>query len=158
MDWKKLRNTSQPTTPMFNLDHAIGEWRQQMHAAGIKTPDVLDELENHLREDIERRTQAGGDPKRMFELAAAQLGEPGALKMELDGAQKAERKNMKRGLMIGGGIIGVMVGMALVMPAMAQYRQMGAMRNEEPWLFLIGSLLTLAGCFATFRSFKKARA
>ena len=64
---------------------------------------------------------------------------------------------MKRGLIISAGIIGILVGMALVMPAVAQYRHDGAMRNDEPWLFLIGSLLTLAGCAAALRSLKKSR-
>jgi hypothetical protein len=48
-----------------------------------------------------------------------------------------------------------MVGMALVMPAVAQYRHIGVMRNGEPWLFLLGSLLTLAGCGAAIRGLKK---
>ena len=65
---------------------------------------------------------------------------------------------MKRGIWIGAAIVGVMVGMAFVMPAVAQYRQLGAMRDNEPWLFLIGCLLTLAGCAAGIRSFKTARA
>ncbi|HEY2084303.1 MAG TPA: hypothetical protein VGI88_16095, partial [Verrucomicrobiae bacterium] len=69
-----------------------------------------------------------------------------------------ERKYMRRGLIIGAGIIGVLVGMALVMPAVAQYQQIGVMRNGEPWLFLIGSLLTLAGCGAAVRGLKKRRA
>lgn len=65
---------------------------------------------------------------------------------------------MKRNLMFLAGFIGVMVGMALVMPAVAQYRHEGVMRNDEPWLFLIGSLLTLAGCGAAFRGFRKGPA
>ena len=65
---------------------------------------------------------------------------------------------MKRGFIISVGIAGVLVGMALVMPAVAQYRHEGAMKNDEPWLFLIGSLLTLAGCVAAARSLKRARA
>lgn len=65
---------------------------------------------------------------------------------------------MKRSIVIAAGIISILVGMALVMPAVAQYRQLGAMRNEEPWLFLIGSLLTLGGCFAGIRGIKKSRA
>jgi hypothetical protein len=32
------------------------------------------------------------------------------------------------------------------------------MKNGEPWLFLVGSLLTLAGCAAAIRSLKKRRA
>jgi hypothetical protein len=51
-----------------------------------------------------------------------------------------------------------MLGMALVMPAVAQYRQIGAMRNDEPWLFLLGSLMTIAGLVAGARSFKKKQA
>ena len=65
---------------------------------------------------------------------------------------------MKRGLMIGAGIVGVLVGMALVMPAVAQYRQIGAMQNGEPWLFLIGSLMTIGGGIAAVRSLKKKQA
>ena len=129
-----------------------------MISAGIKSSDVLDELESHLREDIERRVRAGGDAGRAFELAAARFGEPHALKVEFDRVEKRERKYMKRGLMIGAGILGVMVGMALVMPAVAQYRQIGAMRNDEPWLFLIGSLMTIAGCVAGAKSLKKSKA
>ena len=65
---------------------------------------------------------------------------------------------MKRGLIISAGVAGVLVGMALVMPAVAQYRHEGVMRNAEPWLFLIGSLLTLAGLLAAIRSLKKRTA
>jgi hypothetical protein len=65
---------------------------------------------------------------------------------------------MKGGLIITAAIMGVLVGMALVMPAVAQYRHEGDMKNGEPWLFLIGSLLTLAGCAAAIRSLKKRRA
>ena len=36
---------------MFNLEQAISEWRLQMLAAGIKTTESLDELENHLAID-----------------------------------------------------------------------------------------------------------
>jgi len=141
---------------MFNLDSAIFEWRRKMISAGIRSADVLDELEGHLREDIERRGRLGGDGSQLFEKAAAQFGRPQVLKAEFD--QIKERKYMKRGVMIVLGIVGVMVGMALVMPAVAQYRQIGAMHGPSPFLFLIGSLMTLGGLFAGFRGFKKARA
>jgi len=39
--------------PMFDLEEKIAEWRRQMLVAGIKTPAPLDELEGHLREEIE---------------------------------------------------------------------------------------------------------
>ena len=133
-------------------------WRRQLFAAGIKSAEVLDELESHLREDIERRARPGAETSQLFQRAVAQFGQPQSLKAEFDRVEKRERKYMKRGMMIGAGIVGVLVGMALVMPAVAQYRQIGAMRGPSPWLFLLGSLLTLAGCFAAVRSFKKVRA
>jgi len=37
---------------MFDLEQAIIAWRQQMLAAGIKSPVPLEELENHLRDEI----------------------------------------------------------------------------------------------------------
>lgn len=65
---------------------------------------------------------------------------------------------MKRVLVFGAGVVGVLVGMAFVMPAVAQYRHEGVMSNGEPWLFLIGSLITLVGCGAAVRGLKKRRA
>ena len=143
---------------MHNLDNDIAGWRQQMFAAGIKSAEVLDELESHLRDDIERRIRAGADAARVFRVAVAQFGPPKSLKAEFEKVQNKERKFMKRGLIISAGVIGIMVGMALVMPAVAQYRHEGAMKNEEPWLFLFGCLLTLAGVAAAIRSLKRARA
>jgi hypothetical protein len=35
---------------MRNLDPGIAEWRREMAAAGIKSAEVLDELESHLHE------------------------------------------------------------------------------------------------------------
>jgi len=39
---------------MFELEKSIADWRRQMLAAGIKSPLPLEELEIHLREEIER--------------------------------------------------------------------------------------------------------
>ena len=67
---------------MFDLEQSIVEWRRQMLAAGIKTPVPLEELEGHLREEIERQTKSGSDERRAFEIAAQQIGQAGALKNE----------------------------------------------------------------------------
>ena len=40
---------------MFNLEQAILEWRRRMLASDIKSPAPMDELEIHLREEIERQ-------------------------------------------------------------------------------------------------------
>jgi len=67
---------------MFDLDHEIEKWRQQMLAAGIKTPVPLEELESHLREDVEEQVRSGCDVQQAFATAAERIGHPGVLKEE----------------------------------------------------------------------------
>lgn len=67
---------------MFSPEKAILEWRQQMLAAGINTPTTLEELESHLREEIERQIKAGKNEREAFEIATQQIGEAGGIKVE----------------------------------------------------------------------------
>ncbi len=67
---------------MFNLEQAIAEWRRQMIAAGIQAPIPLDELESHLRDDIEEQMKTGADAARAFALAVQRMGQPAPLQME----------------------------------------------------------------------------
>jgi hypothetical protein len=67
---------------MFNLETAIKHWRNQMVTAGLHSTPALDELESHLREDIDRQARAGITPENAFAAAAGRVGEPGALKAE----------------------------------------------------------------------------
>ena len=143
---------------VFNLEQAISDWRREMAAGGIGSSEILDELESHLREDIELSGRSGSELEKAFQQAAQKLGRAAVLKLEFERVENAERKFMRRSLMFIAAFIGIMVGMALVMPAVAQYRHEGVMRNDEPWLFLIGSLLTLGGCGAAIRGLKKRRA
>ena len=67
---------------MFDLEQSIADWRRQMLAAGIQTPVPLEELEIHLREEIERQTKSGLDGQKAFEIATQQMGQANALKKE----------------------------------------------------------------------------
>jgi hypothetical protein len=67
---------------MFTLDQAISEWRRQMLAAGIKTPVPLEELEIHLREEIERQMASGTIPQEAFENSVQGIGHADELKGE----------------------------------------------------------------------------
>ncbi len=67
---------------MFDLDQAISKWRRQMFANGIQRTALLDELESHLREDVEERIQSGSDVAAAFELAAQSIGRGPLLKAE----------------------------------------------------------------------------
>jgi len=67
---------------MFNLDSAISEWRRTMSADGLKAGVLLDELESHLREDVERQVQSGMAVEQAFDAALGHLGRPGILREE----------------------------------------------------------------------------
>lgn len=67
---------------MFDLDTAISEWRQQMTSAGIKLPVALDELESHLRDEIDQQLINGLNPEQSFQVAVGRIGSATALKTE----------------------------------------------------------------------------
>lgn len=105
---------------MFNLDKAITDWRRQMIAGGIKSSAVLDELESHLREDVERRTRSGMPAQQAFEEAVLQVGRANELKLEF-GKIKPPRpavspKLISRGC-IAMGVFIVLTGMWLLFDA-----------------------------------------
>ena len=140
---------------MFNLDHAISEWRKQMLAAGIKTPVPLEELENHLREEIELETKSGLNEQKAFEISIQRIGQPKMLQSEF---KKSERKQMKRIIIVSAGVIGVAVGMAFVTPAVAKYNEQGAMVHDATIGFLIGIPIVLVGISTAIYGLKKRKA
>src|SRR5271154_2784676 len=78
---------------MFDLEKSIVDWRQQMLAAGIKTPVPLEELEIHLRDEIERQMKSGLNEQEIFNSAVQKIGQGEALKAEFKkiGEQKIGR-------------------------------------------------------------------
>ncbi len=81
---------------MFDLNEAISEWRSRMAAGGIDASSVLDELESHLREDMERRMRLGVDSRSAFTAAAQQLGLPAALKPEFEKVARPRKQILAR--------------------------------------------------------------
>src|SRR5437870_4050938 len=69
---------------MFDLNQAILEWRRQMVVGGIKTAEVLDELESHLRADVEQQVRLGESEQQAFEAAVQRIGQTSVLKAEFE--------------------------------------------------------------------------
>jgi len=67
---------------MFDLEHAISEWRRQLANGGIDSPQVVDELESHLRDDIEQHMRSGVSEAQAFANAIRDVGQPSLLKTE----------------------------------------------------------------------------
>lgn len=68
----------------FDPATAIEQWRRQMRAGGIKCSRMLDELEMHLREEVERQRSSGLGEQRAFERAFQRLGDAGCLAAEFN--------------------------------------------------------------------------
>jgi hypothetical protein len=136
------------------LDQKISEWRQQMLAAGIESPVPLEEMEIHLHEDIREQMRSGLNEQEAFEISVQNIGQPKQLKNEF---AKTERLSMKM-IKIGAGIVGLLVGLAFVMPAVAQCQHEGAMNNQEVVLYTLGMAMCIGGAFLALLAFKKRKA
>jgi hypothetical protein len=79
---------------MFDLDQAIADWRRQMLSAGINTPAPLEELEMHLREDIDKLIKTGLGTQLAFDQASDRLGHGSQLQNEF--AQAGGINGLKR--------------------------------------------------------------
>ncbi len=90
---------------MSNLERAIAEWRRQMAASGVKTSESLNELEAHLRDDVEHSIRSGRSAEQAFEGAVQRLGSTEAIRKEFSKCERARcRYFVHRGLVIGIGV------------------------------------------------------
>jgi hypothetical protein len=89
---------------MFDLEKAIAEWRSRMLAGGINVRSTLDELESHLREEIEEQSRPAVDAREAFEMATRNIGQPGALKCEFAKAGGTIPERMRHFILTMAGI------------------------------------------------------
>jgi hypothetical protein len=127
---------------MFDLEKSISEWRKQMLAAGIKSPVPMEELEIHLREEIERQMKSGLNGQEAFEISIRQIGQPKRLNNEFE---KSERKYMKRTAIILLGVFDVLFGLAVFLPALAKHNREGVSDSDVVVSMMMGIIFTLVG-------------
>jgi hypothetical protein len=138
---------------MLDLEQSISDWRKQMLAAGIQTPVPLDELEIHLREEIERQMKSGLNEQESFKVAARQIGHASALKNEF---QKANLPTIgtKRISAIAAGVITASIGVVMLCFAAFLHLHEDAM---DETILCLGLILVFDGagiiCLASKRSF-----
>jgi len=94
---------------MFDLEKAIVQWRQQMLAAGIKMPVPLEELESHLRDEIDQQSKAGRSHADAFEAAVRITGGAPAVLGEFNKLADPKEERRWRFLEIGFGFIASVV-------------------------------------------------
>lgn len=91
---------------MFDLEKQIAEWRREMLAAGISRPEILSELESHLRDDLKKEARKGSSVDNAFETAKLRLGHGEMLKNEFSKLRgtSASSKRMKTAVFVLAGI------------------------------------------------------
>jgi len=152
----------------FHLEQSISAWRKQMLAAGIKAPVPLEELEIHLRDEIERQMRSGFDEARAFDLASQLIGQPRPLNHEF---KKTERTFMNRKLSLLVGIFILLLGTAMILPALGKHSQrnrpaLAAGANyfnikwagDEVYGLELGTVFVLGGLATTVYGMKKRKA
>src|ERR1700677_1194271 len=104
---------------MFNLEQSIADWRKQMLAAGIKTPVPLEELEIHLREEIERQMKLGRSEAEAFTFAVQKIGQAHTVQNEFEKVEETEEeRKWKEGKVllgtVGGLLLLILIGSVLL--------------------------------------------
>ena len=72
---------------MANFEDRIASWRRELPSALVDRPGVVDELEDHLRQEMETQTGAGKTPDEAWEAAVARLGDPRQLAREFTNSE-----------------------------------------------------------------------
>jgi hypothetical protein len=134
---------------MFDLEQSITDWRNQMLAAGIKTPVPLEELEIHLREEIEQQMRSGTEAQPVLEAAIQKIGRTDVLKNEF---QKTNLPTVEetRIKVIAGGVLTLLVGFIMLWAAVVQSRDVGKMNYEAVGFSVLALILVFDGIAISF--------
>jgi hypothetical protein len=140
---------------MFHLEQSIAAWRQQMLAAGIKSPVPLEELEIHLREEVEQQMRSGTEALSAFAAAVQKIGCAGVLQDEFQKPHLPTAKQT-RIKVIAGGVLTLLVGLIMLSAAAVQSRDLGKMINETVGLFGLGLILVFDGAAIGFLAVRRS--
>jgi hypothetical protein len=104
---------------MFDLEREIQGWRQELLTNGLSGSE-LDELEDHLRADIEEQRRSGVAVREAFAIAVKRIGRGSLLNTQFDFANASELGNGRRSntaVVVLKGTIGLLAAWALVVTA-----------------------------------------
>lgn len=137
---------------MPDLDSMIADWRRAMALGGIRSRDELDELECHLRDEIDHHRHSGVEAGRAFAMAVDRLGAPRQLRDEFQKIQLNRIMNPKMKVRLTELLVVialVAVQLALILPLAHKW-----MAHEAfvPWDFVIlaGGTVCVATCAIVF--------
>ena len=127
---------------MFDREQAIADWRRQMLAAGIKTPIPLEELENHLRDEIERQTASGLSEAEAFPAAVQEIGPAQAVQNEFRKVEAIKEDRLWQNVQI---MLMAFTGLVPILLASAGFSKHGVFGEMTP-----GQLIAALAAVAAF--------
>lgn len=106
-----------------------------MLAVGIKTPMPLEELEGHLREEIEQRMKSGYSPEQAFEMTLKQIGHAKVLKCEFEKIESTRDRKI--------GAITVLAALVMILRILARHHELGNpwKMDQIGWIVFCGILI-----------------
>jgi hypothetical protein len=132
---------------MRDLESQIAQWRREVRAAGIRSSALLDELESHLRDDIEQQVHSGVDMQSAFAAAAAHIGRARSLRSEFQKVQSTLSMNLSpathrrlRELLVIIALVAIQV--SLLLPIVAKVKAHAALTT-----FDIGAGIALSAMY-----------
>jgi len=132
---------------MFDLEQSIAEWRRQMLAAGIKMPVPLEELESHLREEVERRMKLGMNEQQAFKMTASQIGPADVLNKEFKKIGNTPGR--------GAAMAAIFMGMAILVRVFIKHHEMGSRwKGDQVGWILFSIIIMLFGVSSAFFNFR----
>ena len=138
---------------MPDLEQSISAWRKQMLAAGVKSPVPLDELESHLRDEIERQIQSGAPPLRAFEISVRLIGSAAGLEREFKKSCSSKSKGLLRM-----GTMGFAITIVLNFLGVYVFHRGSSVFFSDAWwsawlpCYLVWTLFTVLGCITRLRT------
>ncbi len=95
----------------MNIEANITEWRRRMRTAGIQSPVPLEELEEHLREEMEQQLKSGKREAEAFKLAEQKIGAAPGMQAEFAKVMATSTVREEKFM------LGMLVLAAIVLPA-----------------------------------------
>jgi len=139
---------------MPNLDERIGAWRESLRKASAASPETLDELEQHLREDVEELVRSGMPEATAFHRAVKQLGDASTIAAEFQKLHQAVWWPIK--VVTGVGVT-VALALAIIMVSRLGSGRWNLLLAAHVFTVVLGYLATflvgaLGICFVAHRS------
>ncbi len=97
---------------MFDLNSTINQWRATLGSRGNIQTSNLDELEDHLRQEIRVLKKGPLNTEEAFLIASRRLGSPEDLNGEFALADPSQRRLFRLGWMITGALAMILLGLA----------------------------------------------